>query len=845
MVNASLKGYRTLPAIPTGYPLYERCPFGIVIPYARRNEVTNPSVETNTTGYTAGAGTLARTTADQYHGAYSLIYTPSAAVNDGFYYGTISMTAGQTRAISCKFKGVGGKPYKLSVATTGGVDLVTYNFRASGRWQWIWLFWTETTTTTRRIYFTKDNDAGVLPFYVDGVQSEVCGSEGVFVTTFIDGDQQGLVPNQFPPAYYWEGTPHASASQRSGQTRAGGRVLSFSRFGFLLAAIIGLGLVPPQHIVNQYAQLDGANYDRTRKPLRQFSLAGRMNDASAFQMARQRGEFQDLFDRDRIAEQQPLMLCYQQVDCYDERVPTTRAALIPSIYVGGLEGNTNNLFAEQQTITFTQFLPFILGEFDQGTTLSPQTSVNNANAVITRSPSGVWSAMSTGMSGGAASVYAIARGLDGIIYAAGDFTDAGGSGADYIAKWDGSNWSVLQSATAINGPVFALAVGPDGRIYVGGNFTNAGGDANADYVAVYNPATNTYSALGTGLDAVCNALAFTPSGTLYATGGFATAGGGAARRIALWNGSAWSALSTGLDPAGPGVGLALAVAPDGSLYVGGGFTNAGGTVVNYIAKWDGSAFSALAGGMNNVVRSIAVAPNGRIYAGGDFTTAGGVTANRIAVWNSVSWTALGTGISGSVSKIAVQDDGLVLVGGAFTVAGGITIPDSFAIWNGGGWTYADVDLPSTPNTFGILVAPDNTIYLGFTTAGTATAGSVTTITNSGTARSYPTVIIKGPSSGTARIFRITNTTTGRVIYMNYTINAGETATLIFDPSNLSFTSDFQGNIASTILPGSNEADFFLQPGDNTIAFLANSTTMSTVFQWKPTFASLDDVARMP
>jgi hypothetical protein len=89
-----------LPPIPTGYDLYRCGPnaFGIIIPCARRNEVANPSAETNTTGYTAGAGSLARTTADQYHGAYALQYTPPAAVSDGLYYGTISMTAGQTRA---------------------------------------------------------------------------------------------------------------------------------------------------------------------------------------------------------------------------------------------------------------------------------------------------------------------------------------------------------------------------------------------------------------------------------------------------------------------------------------------------------------------------------------------------------------------------------------------------------------------------------------------------------------------------------------------------------------------------------------------------------------------------
>jgi hypothetical protein len=193
----------------------------------------------------------------------------------------------------------------------------------------------------------------------------------------------------------------------------------------------------------------------------------------------------------------------------------------------------------------------------------------------------------------------------------------------------------------------------------------------------------------------------------------------------------------------------------------------------------------------------------------------------------------------------VMVDGQLLVGGSFTVAGGITVPDSFAIWNGGGWTYADVDLPGAPNVFGILVGPDNTVYLGFTTTGTAIAGSTTTIAISGSGKAYLTSVIKGPSSGTARIYRIANVTTGRAIYLNYTINAGETATLVFDPSNLSFTSDFQGDIAYTILPGSNEADFFLQPGANIISFLSASSTVTVVLRWQPSCASLDDLVLTP
>ena len=56
---------------------------------------------------------------------------------------------------------------------------------------------------------------------------------------------------------------------------------------------------------------------------------------------------------------------------------------------------------------------------------------------------------------------------------------------------------------------------------------------------------------------------------------------------------------------------------------GGDFTTAGGVAANHIAKWDGSAWSALGSGMNGNVLALTLDSSGNLYAGGDFTIAGG------------------------------------------------------------------------------------------------------------------------------------------------------------------------------------------------------------------------------
>ena len=121
--------------------------------------------------------------------------------------------------------------------------------------------------------------------------------------------------------------------------------------------------------------------------------------------------------------------------------------------------------------------------------------------------------------------------------------------------------------------------------------------------------------------------------------------------------SDWEAGLPGLD----GEVYTMVVHDDGSgpaLFVGGEFEEAGGEEVNFIAKWDGTTWSSLDGGMEDWVRALVVY-DGDLIAAGDFDTAGGVAAEGIARWDGSDWLPLGAGTDGSVNALTVRNGGLI------------------------------------------------------------------------------------------------------------------------------------------------------------------------------------------
>jgi cortical protein marker for cell polarity len=852
MLTRQVRSYTTLPSLPGRGPLPPMV--SVIVPLARTNLITNPSVELATTGYTAVGGSIARVATQQYHGAYSLEITPSAGTNsDGAFYGTVSLTSGTPYAYSLKFKATGtgiGKTYALSVATTGGIDLAATQFVATGRWQWIKGIYGETSTTTRRVYIRKVNHSAASAFYTDGWQVEACSDGVLDATTYIDGDQQGLLVGQQPAPYQWTGTPHASTSTRSALTRAGGYVVNLSFYNFLLASIVGLGMATPNNVSIPYTILDGARYQRTQKPARTLSLAGRFQADNIFELMQSQSDMRQVLDRDYNPIQQPLILQVEpQNECGDA---IGDFANVQCLYAGGLEGNDGNYPAEDVAPTFTMYLPYLVGGAG-GASLSVQTTVTNANAILMRSPQGVYSALTTGVSGGL--VAAIVRARDGSYYVGGTFTSAGGvANTSNIARYDPATatWSAL--GTGSTGGVSALAIDSNDVLYAGGSFALMGGVANTVHIAKWNGSA--WSALGTGeatgIGSGVFSLAVDNSNNLYAGHGSVLMGGVAnTTGIAKWNGSAWSALSTGIT-GGTGSVSALVFGLDGYLYAGGNFTTAGGVAAASIAKWSGSAFSVLGagitGGSANVF-ALAVGANNIIYAGGSYTTAGGIAVNSLAQWNGSAWSAVGSQLAttASVYRLFTSYQGIYISGVNISPVGGITTPDNVVIWNGTAYLPVDVDFPGTATVRALVQAPDGTLLFGYDTTGSATTAANTTVTNDTPTYIYPQLILVG-SAAPSQVYQIINYTTGDASFYTGTINGGETYTITFDPTNPSIVSTFptptSGGLpppANPLMPIPGSRPIYLAPGANIISLFTAGSAVTAALSWQKRYHGLADL----
>jgi hypothetical protein len=254
-------------------------------------------------------------------------------------------------------------------------------------------------------------------------------------------------------------------------------------------------------------------------------------------------------------------------------------------------------------------------------------------------------------------------------------------------------WSPLGSGLV--GRVRSLLATSSGAVVAGGTLALAGAPTN-DNVAQWNGSS--WQSLGGGmqnsssqLQTVVFALAEFAGG-LVAAGQFDVAGGVPALKVARWNGTAWSAMGGGIESSAATAVFALQRTSNGELFAGGNFGRISGREGFGLARWNGSTWAPLGGlGIGNTTSAVHRTRTGEIYLGGAFRDIDGVPCNGIARRVGNSWQPLGTGMDDpfgngpAVATIGSLPSGDVVVGGAFPSAGGVPAP-ALAIWNGTTWS---------------------------------------------------------------------------------------------------------------------------------------------------------------
>jgi hypothetical protein len=224
----------------------------------------------------------------------------------------------------------------------------------------------------------------------------------------------------------------------------------------------------------------------------------------------------------------------------------------------------------------------------------------------------VWNGSSWKELGGAITgnaINAITFDKIGDLYIAGGFNRIGSVVAQNIARWDGATWNALgegiQKEPNFLTPVRALAFDSKGFLYAGGGFKYAG-KVKSRNIAKWNGSE--WTVMETQNDnfrdmGVINCILVDKCDHLYVGGSFDSIDVINAKSIAVWDGTSWNKIAGGME--GPGAqitdvyGMALR---NNTLAVGGSFSHVSGKISKNFALCDLKGFAAFT---NNIAQKSA------------------------------------------------------------------------------------------------------------------------------------------------------------------------------------------------------------------------------------------------
>ncbi|MCW1921278.1 choice-of-anchor D domain-containing protein [Luteolibacter arcticus] len=286
---------------------------------------------------------------------------------------------------------------------------------------------------------------------------------------------------------------------------------------------------------------------------------------------------------------------------------------------------------------------------------------------------------------------------DGKILLGGNFSSVHGVARSHIARLNADGTLDAGFDPKANDEVRCIALQDDGKILIGGTFTTLqpnGAEAPVarSRFARLNPDGSLDTSLSAGVNGAVLALCLQADGKLLLGGAFTNfqphSAAAFTQRFRIARMNVDGTLDSGFDPkANSGEVRSIVVQPDKKVLLAGTFTQLqpnGGSSVNRsrIARVNeaGTVDSAFNPSANSVVDVIALQADGSILLGGAFTQVGSLSRSFVARINSA-----GSGDStfnprpdARVYGIAVQADQRIVIGGVFTTLQpvGATIPVS-------------------------------------------------------------------------------------------------------------------------------------------------------------------------
>ncbi len=184
--------------------------------------------------------------------------------------------------------------------------------------------------------------------------------------------------------------------------------------------------------------------------------------------------------------------------------------------------------------------------------------------------------------------------------------------------------------------------------------------------------------------------------------------------LAKWNGTQWQPVDNN-SMAGGMVHINCFEIYNGELYIGGSFNVGSGNPSDRIARWDGSQWLDVGGGIATFGSQIYDMKvfNGELWAGGNFSMAGGVPTQYIAKWDGINWCGFGDTLNNGVNAIEIYNNELY-IGGGFLKINSDTM-NYIAKWIGGNFTdtcgnTSGINEENTSNEINIFPNPSSGIF---------------------------------------------------------------------------------------------------------------------------------------